>query len=125
MTTILQLITAFATTFLLSCNSHSSNTTIIQGRDTTTKNDKALVDTPRSFVRNYGANETNRLFVFVGEKISVDALPHEQHSMDNGFKAKYLIIERVFGHFPQDTIEFVAYDHYGTPSFSNFKNVML
>lgn len=45
--------------------------------------------------------------------------------MDNGFKAKYAILEEVYGGFPRDTIEFVAYDHYGTPAFSKFKIVLL
>ena len=70
-------------------------------------------------------NDTTRLFAFVGEKISVDHLPSKQNSFDNGFKAKYLILKKVYGNFPQDTIEFVAYDHYGIPPFSKFKNVLL
>ena len=45
--------------------------------------------------------------------------------MDKGFKAKYAILEKVYGNFPYDTIEFVAYDHYGIPPFSKFKNVLL
>jgi hypothetical protein len=65
------------------------------------------------------------LFVFVGEKISVEPLPYEQGSMDNGFKAKYVILKKVYGSFPQDSIEFIAYDHYGIPPFSTFKNVLL
>lgn len=83
------------------------------------------VDTPRSFVKNYGAFDTSRLFVFVGEKISVELLPHRAGSMDDCFKAKYVILEKVYGNFSDDTIEFVAYDHYGTPAFSEFKTVLL
>ncbi len=45
--------------------------------------------------------------------------------MDNGFKVKYAILKKVYGDFPGDTIEFVAYDHYGIPPFSKFKNVLL
>jgi hypothetical protein len=118
MTTLLQLISAFVVTVLLSCSSQSGDRTTIN--KTTT-----LVDTPRSFVKNYGVEDTTRLFAFVGEKISVDPLPHERGSMDNGFKAKYAILKKVYGSFPADTIEFVAYDHYGTPDFSKFKNVLL
>ena len=105
-------------TVLLGCGSQSGDTsTIIKT--------PALIDTPRSFVKNYGLNDTTRLFAFVGEKISVDPLPSKHGSFDNGFKAKYIILKKVFGNFPQDTIEFVAYDHYGMPSFSKFKNVLL
>ena len=103
---------------LLGCGSQSGDTTNINKKPTS-------VDTPRSFVRNYGINDTTQLFAFVGEKLSVDSLPHEQGSRNNGFKAKYLILKKVHGNFSQDTIEFVAYDHYGTPAFSKFKNVLL
>jgi hypothetical protein len=105
-------------TLLLGCGSQSGDTTNINKT-------LALVDTPRSFVKNYGVNDSNRLFAFVGEKISVEPLPHQRGSMDNGFKAKYAILKKVYGDFPGDTIEFVAYDHYGTPPFSKFKNVLL
>jgi len=117
MTTILKLTVAFVVVLLLSCNSQSN--------DTVNSRNPALVNTPQSFVKNYGVNDSNHLFAFVGEKIAVEPLPHKQGSMDNGFKAKYAILQKVYGSFPQDTIEFVAYDHYGTPSFSKFKNVLL
>src|SRR5258705_13487507 len=128
MMTIAQLKTAFIVSFLLSCNSQSSDTGVSQLKhDTLANGQKTLTsfETPRSFVKNYGVNDSTRLFAFVGEKISVDPLPHEQGSMDNSFKAKYIILKKMSGDFPQDTIEFVAYDHYGTPSFSKFKNVLL
>lgn len=119
MTTLLQLISVLIVTVLLGCGNHQSDNTNNINKTST------LVDTPRSFVKNYGVNDTTRLFAFVGKKISVDQLPHEQGSMDNGFKAKYAILKRVYGSFAKDTIEFVAYDHYGRPAFSKFKNVLL
>lgn len=128
MATNLQVTAAFIMTFLLSCNSPSSDTKISRLRNDTVTNSRktpTLIDTPRSFVKNYDANDNNRLFVFVGEKIFVEPLPHERVSMDNGFKAKYAILKKVYGDFPEDTIEFVAYDHYGTPPFSKFRNVLL
>jgi hypothetical protein len=118
MRTLLQVISFFIVTLLASCGSQSGDTTNINKTPVS-------VDTPRSFVKNYGINDSNRLFAFVGEKISVEPLPHEQGSMDNGFEAKYVILKKVYGNFTQDTIEFVAYDHYGTPPFSKFKNVLL
>jgi hypothetical protein len=33
----------------------------------------------------------------------------KQSSIDNGFKAKYLILKKVYGNFPKDTIEFVLF----------------
>jgi hypothetical protein len=79
---------------------------------------------PIDYVKNYNG-ESNKLFAFVGRKISVDNLPYREGSMDVAFIAKYKILQKVFGNFPQDTIEFVAYDHYGVPRFSKFDNVLL
>lgn len=118
MTTLLQVISVLIVTLLFGCGSQSGNTTNLNKTHSS-------VDTPRSLVRNYGINDTTRLFAFVGEKISVDPLPYKQGSMDNCFKAKFLILKKVYGNFPLDTIEFVAYDHYGIPPFSKFKNVLL
>lgn len=67
----------------------------------------------------------NRLFVFIGEKIEVTALTHKPGHFDNGFKAKYKVLVPVYGYYAGDTVEFEAYDHYGTPAFSKYKNVML
>lgn len=73
-----------------------------------------------SCMENPGSNE---LFVFVGKKIHVTEQQHE--GMDAKFLAKYEILEKVCGNYLQDTIEFIVYDHYGTPSFSPYENVML
>lgn len=126
MKTLFQIITVIIVTILLGCSSRQSDTNDGTQNDTAIKNsNNILVDTPRSFVKNYGTNDSNRLFVFVGEKLSVECLPHKEGSMDNCFKAKYAILKKVYGDFPEDTIEFVAYDHYGIPFFSKFKNVLL
>ncbi|GAB2813340.1 hypothetical protein GCM10027043_11290 [Ferruginibacter profundus] len=117
---------AITVTLLLGCGSQSGDKTNNPKKDTVISNrNKVLVNTPRSFVKNYGVNDSNKLFVFVGEKISIEPLPYQQGSMDNGFKAKYAILKKVYGYFPEDTIEFVTYDHYGLPPFSKFKNVLL
>lgn len=96
----------------------SAQDTLIQITEIGVKNN------PVDYVKNYNG-EDNRLFAFVGQKILVEILPHREGSMDGGFKAKYKILQKVFGDFSQDTIEFVAYDHYGVPSFSKFENVLL
>ena len=109
-------------TLLFSCHSKSNDSLA----DTSINSDKRMpVDTPRSFLKNYGGNDNNRLFAFVGEKISVEPLPLKRYSMDGCFKATYAIVNRVYGDFIEDTIEFVAYDHYGAPPFSKFQNVLL
>lgn len=128
MTAILRIVPVIGAIVLLSCNTHSTDSNkTAHSPDALNVSHKTLatIDTPRSFVKNYGANDNNPLFVFVGEKIWVEPLPHESGSMDNGFKARYAILKKVYGQFSADTIEFVAYDHYGTPPFSKFKNVLL
>lgn len=76
------------------------------------------------YVRNYNG-EGNKLFAFVGKKISVDSLSDIECSMDYAFGAKYEVLQRVFGSFSEDTIEFVVFDHFGVPPFSKFEHVFL
>ena len=126
MTTLVHIAILTFAAFLFSCN-ETNNTTVkgITKNDTTIKKiTTQTLENPRDLVRNYNG-ENNRLFVFVGHKISVDPLPYKQGSMDVGFKAKFLVVEKVFGNFSHDTIEFAAYDHYGTPLFANFNDVLL
>ena len=71
-------------------------------------------------------NERNKkLISFVGEKINVTRLPYSVGDFDAGVKAKYLIIQQVYGEYDNDTIEFEAYDHHGDFSFAEYKNVLL
>lgn len=69
------------------------------------------------------------LYVFHGEKISVERFEPEVEEgvimMDLAFKAKYKVINNHFATVPADTIEFIAYDHYGNPSFSHKTNVLI
>jgi hypothetical protein len=67
----------------------------------------------------------NTLFAFVGEKMDVQSLPVDPESMDGGIRAKYEILLPVYGSYSGETIEFIAYDHYGWPAFASFKNVLL
>jgi hypothetical protein len=69
------------------------------------------------------------LHVFVGSKVSIEPFdpkyPEGTIIMDNAFKAKYRIVQAIYGEYKTDTIEFEVYDHYGTPAFSKFDNVLL
>ena len=90
------------------------------------------------------ANDSVNLYAFIGEKISViefdpnenserkeidsitgDTLIFKSWVMDNGFKNKYKVIRNVYNELKTDTIEFVAYDHYGRPGFEKYNNVLL
>jgi hypothetical protein len=73
--------------------------------------------------------EDRGLRVFVGSKISIEPFepkyPDGTIVRDNAFKAKYRIVQAVYGKYKTDTIEFEVYDHYGIPAFSTFDNVLL
>lgn len=73
--------------------------------------------------------EEPNLFVFVGEKISVEEFEIEVEKgrilMDAAFRARYKVIKQVYNQLPSDTIEFIAFDHYGEPAFSNYEHVLL
>ena len=69
----------------------------------------------------------DNLYVFVGEKIEIsDFQPNKvDHLFDNAVRAKYKVIQNIYGNYKQDTIEFEAYFHCGGAIFSKFKNVLL
>src|SRR5690606_25471942 len=93
----------------------------------------------------YNENKNVNLFAFVGKKISViefdpnseqvdekiydpisgDSLIKKSYIMDVGFRCKYAIIKNVFNNPKIDTIDFVAYDHYGYPGFAEYETVLL
>ena len=126
MKSIIYILTLSFVTLLLSCNGQKKLDSKEKSNQDTLHERKsdAVKRNPVDFVANYNG-EYNKLFVFVGKKISVDTLPFKEYSMDNGFVGKYVVMQKVFGDFSHDTIEFVAYDHYGTPPFSDFENVLL
>ena len=74
-------------------------------------------------------NRPTNIYAFVGEKKEIKSfeppLEKDQIMMDRAFKAKYKVIQKVYGNYEKDIIEFEVYDHYGTPSFSNYQNVLL
>jgi hypothetical protein len=98
------------------------------------------------FSKVFGQVRKDSLYVFVGKKIEVRAVPekrekelvdttidgtdtiystHRVINMDAKFIAKYKILQLMYGSFKSDTIEFVAYDHFGIPAFSKHENVLL
>ncbi len=95
---------------------------------------------------NYFAEDKSvNLFAFVGKKISViefdpNAEKEEKTSIDSisgekkidrsyvldlGFRCKYLIQKNIFNKLETDTIDFIAYDHYGRPNFEKSEFVLL
>ncbi len=71
----------------------------------------------------------NNLYVFVGEKISVEEFdPRTKENdlpFDQAFQAKYKVLQNIYGDYQKDTIEFEAFDHYGSPPFAKYNTVLL
>ncbi len=66
------------------------------------------------------------LFVFVGEKISVEAVPQTAAAVEFGFKARYRNVENVHGDLPLEVIEFEGADqYYSPPRFAKHEHVLL
>lgn len=102
-------------------------------------------------IKHGGANKNINLYAFVGKKISVTEFdPNEnqedvptgkyeideetgdtlkvikkRYVMDNAFKCKYQVIRKMFNYLETDTVEFIAYNHYGTPGFAERDIVIL
>ena len=101
--------------------------------------------TPKKLADFNNEDKEVNLFAFVGKKISViefdpnaeqvgkkvydsvsgDTLIEKSYIMDGGFRCKYAIIKNVFNNPKIDTIDFVAYDHYGNPGFAEYETVLL
>lgn len=71
--------------------------------------------------------ENDKLFVFVGEKISVEFQPPKDGEIpfDGAFKAKYKVIQNVYNDLGKDTVEFEAFDHYGFPGFAKHQTALI
>jgi hypothetical protein len=69
------------------------------------------------------------LYVFIGEKISVESAPDIEYcnvmSMDSKYQARYKILENIYGDFKNDTIDFVSYDHASYIRYDDFDHVLL
>ena len=80
---------------------------------------------------SYGQSNSDTLYVFVGKKLSIKKLPRPTvpdsliiFSYEN-YKAKYKIIQNVFGDYDGKTIEFNTNDHSRVPGFSKSKYALL
>ncbi len=86
---------------------------------------------PQACIPYVRCNDTlpSNVYVFVGQKIKVDyeEEPYycNRYLLDSRFKAEYKIVKQLAGSFPKDTIVFTVFDHYGTPPFSKYNNVLL
>lgn len=94
--------------FLIGCKSNTEVPPALITKDTTNPRERA-----------------NTLFVFVGERLNVEEVPWEKGMMDTKIKARYKVLESVYGECQDEVIDFVAYDHYGIPPFIKYKHVLM
>lgn len=91
--------------------------------------DKLRAEEEKPHFGETSESEKNKLFVFVGEKIEVEPFEPEIEEgevlVDASFRAKYRVIQNIYGDYDKETIEFEAYDHYGIPPFAKYENVLL
>ena len=96
------------------------------GSDFTTKNDSinlyAFIG-QRISVTEFDPNENNTRIEI--DSVNGDTIRHLNLVMDLGFKARYKVLKNVFNDLGTDTVDFIAYDHYGRPGFENHENVIL
>lgn len=52
-------------------------------------------------------------------------ISRRHYIMDGAFKCKYQVVRKMFNYLESDTVEFIAYDHYGTPGFAESDTVIL
>lgn len=80
-------------------------------------------------LRHGGMDDASRLLVFVGEKIDVKRIAHEPCGgcihLDGRYRARYRIVQPVYGAHDGAEISFDAYDHYGEPAFADHRHVLL
>ncbi|HMR18675.1 MAG TPA: bacterial Ig-like domain-containing protein [Sphingobacterium sp.] len=46
-------------------------------------------------------------------------------SLDSKYIARYKVLQTISGRLEADTVSFIVYDHYGTPDFAKYQNVLL
>lgn len=78
-------------------------------------------------IEEFDPNLNNKIKEKILDKETGDSLDviKTQYVMDNAFRCKYKVIKNIFNDLPNDTIEFLAYDHYGKPNFSKRDTVIL
>ena len=73
--------------------------------------------------------EVGQTIAFVGEKIGFHEIeehcPENSICMDALFIARYKVDDVLAGDYQGETIDFIAYDHYGTPRFSKQKKAVI
>ena len=102
--------------------------------------------TQKEVLKDFNEDDSDvNLYAFIGKKIFVtqfdpnaeqekkieidsitgDTIIRRSHIMDLGFRCRYLVVKNIFNRLKKDTVDFLAYDHYGRPRFEESENVLL
>lgn len=92
----------------------------------------------------YGDDSSENLVVFIGQKEKLnqfdmvdrfgridnnsttgDTINDNGTYFNEGFDAEYRVVDWVYNKLQVSTIEFLVFDHFGEPNFSNYDYVML
>ena len=97
----------------------------------------SFAQTPDDF-DNSSDRETPQILAFVGKKVFLRYAPIDREptidengdeqiiiSLDSRFEARYEILHLVSGDYDGDQIDFVAFDHYGEPAFSDHESILI
>lgn len=117
--------------FLISCKSTFINTSqnISVGKATDSINLYAFIGEKISIVEfnpneNIEKNQKSEKILDLETGDSATVVYH-RYVMDNAFRCKYKVIKKILNQTKTDTIEFLAYDHYGSPPFAKKDTVIL
>lgn len=108
------------------CQSRNSDLPVDQNVSPKNVTDSRSETSEADFIPSKTDNsKNNSLFVFVGEKLELTRLPYTPGDFDNAFLAKYKVLDKIYGDYLKDTIEFEVYDHHGDPAFAEYRFVLL
>jgi hypothetical protein len=108
--------------FLISC---STKEKVINEQKTEDKNVNLYAFVGKKIAVNYFNPNDELANDEVIDSITGEKVLRKTIALDLGFRCKYIVLKNVFNNLEKDTIEFVAYDHYGRPNFENSEYVLL
>ena len=83
----------------------------------------------KNFNNQIKGGEVGQTIAFVGKKIGLQNVenhcPKDMICLDSRYNARYRIDELLVGEHEDATIDFIVYDHYGTPKFSKHDRVVI
>lgn len=82
---------------------------------------------PTGCVEEIKCEKEPKIYAFIAKKINVNRILDNSCDLPfySKYKAKYEILENVYGNYPEPIIEFVSYEHAASRNYYDYKNVLL